>query len=115
MKDNHSARYELGRVRQVAIGTNGHIIIADDAAPALRVFDANGKFVRVIGRNGEGPGEYRSMGGVATLRDGRFQLWDNRIQRLPTYSATVEYISAVRVPSGLFSADGRSHGSSCPP
>ena len=97
--------YVLGRVGQVAIGPNGQIIIADDAAPALRVFDANGRFVRVIGRNGEGPGEYRSMGGVATLRDGRIQLWDNRIQRLTTYSAIGEYLGAVRVPSGLFSAD----------
>ncbi len=97
--------YELGRVRKVAVGANGQIIVADDAAPALRVFDANGKFVRIIGRNGEGPGEYRSMGGLATLRDGRILLWDNRIQRLTTYAANGDYVSGVRVPSGLFSAD----------
>ncbi len=99
--------YELGRVRNVAIGQNGRIIVADDAASALRMYDANGKFVRLIGGRGEGPGEYRSLGGVRTLPDGRIALWDNRLRRLTTWTATGNYINSVTLTDagGLFAAD----------
>ena len=97
--------YLLGRVRNIAIGRDGAVIIADDKTPVLRLYDARGTFMRDIGRSGEGPGEYRSMGGVRTLPDGRILLWDNRIQRLTYYTATGAVIKSVRVPSGLFSAD----------
>ncbi len=98
-------RYELGRVMQVAIGRDNAFIIADDATPALRVFDSTGTFVRVIYRLGSGPGEYRSMGGVRTLPEGRIVLWDNRLRRLTTYSDTGAVLASREVPSGLFSAD----------
>ncbi len=100
-----SAEYELGRVMQVAIGKDKAFIIADDGVPALRVYDSSGTFVRVIGRNGDGPGEYRSMGGVRTLPDGRIVLWDNRRRLLTTYSDTGAVLATASVPSGLFSAD----------
>src|SRR5262245_54502295 len=78
-------KYLFGRIRNVAIGKDNALIVADDKTPILRMYDAKGKFVRDIGRSGEGPGEYRSMGGVRTLPDGRILLWDNRIQRLTYY------------------------------
>jgi 6-bladed beta-propeller len=79
--------YLFGRISNVAIGKDGGVIVADDKTPVLRMYDAEAKFLRTIGRAGEGPGEYRSMGGVRTLPDGRILLWDNRIQRLTYYSA----------------------------
>ena len=59
--------YLFGRIRKVAIGKDGTIIVADDKTPVLRMYDANGKFVRDIGRAGEALGEYRWMGGVGTF------------------------------------------------
>jgi hypothetical protein len=58
-------------VSPLAVGAGNALVIADDAIPALRIFDSTGTFVRVIGRLGDGPGEYRAMGGVRTLSDGR--------------------------------------------
>ena len=98
-------RYLFGRVRNVAVLKSGTVVVADDKTPVLRMYDSRGKFLRDIGRAGEGPGEYRSMGGVGATPDGRIILWDNRIQRLTYYSPSGETIKSVRVPSGLFSAD----------
>lgn len=95
--------YELGRVVHVAIGVDNAFVVADDAAPALRIFDSTGTFVRVIGRLGDGPGEYRSLGGVRTLPDGRIVLWDNRRRLLTMYSDTGAVLATAMVPSGLFS------------
>lgn len=97
--------YELGRVSQVAVGAGNAFVIADDAIPALRIFDSTGTFVRVIGRLGDGPGEYRAMGGVRTLPDGRIVLWDNRRRMLTTYSDTGAVLATAMVPSGLYSSE----------
>jgi hypothetical protein len=94
--------YMLGLVYNVAVGRNGTVIIEDHQLPLLRMYDASGKFVRNIGRAGEGPGEYRSIAGVETFPDGRIVVWDNRIQRLTVYSPDGRYVSSMRVPSGLW-------------
>ncbi|MCU0617283.1 MAG: gamma-glutamyltransferase [Gemmatimonadaceae bacterium] len=94
--------YELGRVAQLAVGADDAFVVGDDAVPAVRIFDSTGRAVRVIGRVGDGPGEYRSIGGVRTLPDGRIVLWDNRRRLLTTYSDTGAVLSTAMVPSGLF-------------
>ena len=94
--------YELGRVAQLAVGADDAFVVGDDAVPAVRIFDSVGRAVRVIGRVGDGPGEYRSIGGVRTLPDGRIVLWDNRRRLLTTYSDTGAVLSTATVPSGLF-------------
>ena len=41
------------------LATDGRLITVDDVRPAIRLYDANGKFLRLLGRAGEGPGEFR--------------------------------------------------------
>jgi len=93
--------YMLGKVYNVAIGRAGTVLIADHLVPVVRMYDARGKFIRNVGRSGEGPGEYRSIAGLKTFPDGRIALWDNRIQRLTTYTPNGHVLKSFRVPSGL--------------
>lgn len=51
------AEYAFGRVSGVAEGPGGEIYVSDSEAGAIRVFDAQGTFVRTLGREGQGPGE----------------------------------------------------------
>jgi hypothetical protein len=41
------------------IDTEGNLYIADAGQHAILVFDRDGKFIRAIGREGDGPGEFR--------------------------------------------------------
>jgi hypothetical protein len=43
---------------------NNEILVADGIAHELRVFDANGKFLRKTGRRGRGPGEFTYLNDV---------------------------------------------------
>lgn len=98
--------YMFGRIADVAVGKAGQIIVAEDGQkPLIRQYDASGKFERKIGGFGEGPGEYRSIGGIRTFADGRLAVWDNRIRRLTTFTADGQRITNARVSSGLFSSD----------
>ena len=97
--------YLFGSIDDVAVGRAGMIYVADGQVPIIRSYDAQGRFVRNIGRKGSGPGEYQAIGGMRTLRDGRLALWDNRNQRITIYSDTGAVIDTYRVTSGLFAAD----------
>lgn len=47
------------------------ILVLDHQAHDIRVFDSNGQFLRTIGREGEGPGEFQSPMGILIDATGR--------------------------------------------
>ncbi|MGH7471006.1 MAG: 6-bladed beta-propeller [Longimicrobiales bacterium] len=92
--------YMFGDVSELAVGTDGSIYVYDRQVPALRKYDATGKFVRNIGRKGQGPGEYLNGGGLALGRDGKVYLWDTGNWRINVYSAAGESVGQLATPSG---------------
>lgn len=62
----------------------GRLLILDVGTPALKLFDANGEFVRQIGRRGEGPGEYLAPGAFGLQAD---TVWiaDARLGRMTRF------------------------------
>ena len=60
---------------------NGQILVSDAAAPAIVVIDpATGTQVRKIGREGQGPNEYKRPGGIYYSLDGTTSLVVDRAQ-----------------------------------
>jgi hypothetical protein len=95
--------YLFGRVGSIAVGREGLIYVADTQGPIIRRFDARGQFLRNIGGVGSGPGEYRAIGGLRMLADGRLAIWDPRQGRIGVYTAEGAIQASHVVPSGLFS------------
>lgn len=50
---------ELLQPQDLAVTDDGTLLVSEAGDAHVKVFDANGRFVRRIGRNGEGPGEFR--------------------------------------------------------
>jgi hypothetical protein len=59
---------ELASPQDVAITDEGFVLVADAQPSVVKVFDPSGAFVRAIGREGAGPGEFRSAY-IAVLGD----------------------------------------------
>lgn len=70
--------------RDVAVGPDGLIYVTDTGNKRIQVFDADGRFVRAFGGEGDEPGRFREPVGLAF--DGQTLLvadtWNGRVQRL---------------------------------
>ncbi len=53
--------YELFQVWSAVRLSNGSIAVVNGSSQELRFYDADGRFVRVAGRRGGGPGEFQNV------------------------------------------------------
>ncbi len=88
----------FGRVNGFAVHADNTIAVFDPSAPTLRLFDANGQYVRTLGRKGSGPGEYEHANGLAFLSDGRLAIWDAPTSRITLFRQTGEVDGAWQPP-----------------
>ena len=94
--------YVFGRVRSLAVASDGSIYAFDSHAKELRKYAPDGTYVATFGRQGGGPGEYEEPdGGLAILPDGRIVLRDPANARLSVYTPEGEYLDGWRIQGGL--------------
>jgi hypothetical protein len=84
---------EFGSVRSVLLDSAGVLIVVDDRSRVVNEFDSTGKFVRKIGRDGAGPGEYRRPFSVAWL-DGNLAVLDPGNARLAVFDRAGKWVTS---------------------
>lgn len=77
----------LGSVVSVGVDPGGAIHVGDAQWSQIKVFDANGAFLRAVGGSGKGPGEFRSLEGSALDTDGRLWAMDFMARRLTVFDS----------------------------
>ena len=83
---------------------DGRLAIADQGARAIRIFDANGKFVRAIGREGGGPGEFSSITRLELLAGDSLAAYDGLRVTLTVFDTSGRIgrtVSLARTPGGF--------------
>jgi len=90
--------YQFGNLRAIAVDREGRMYAYDAHVPVLRVYAPDGTWLHDIGREGEGPGEYkRPDSGLAILPDGRVAMRDPGNGRITLYSPDGEYDGFYRI------------------
>ena len=75
---------ELGDPQDVALADDGTILVSEGGSDAhVKVFDASGRFLRRIGRAGEGPGEFRVA--FLAVRGDTLLVQDPQVARASTF------------------------------
>ncbi|HUF49963.1 MAG TPA: 6-bladed beta-propeller [Longimicrobiales bacterium] len=97
--------YTFSYINNVVALDDGSIVVGESRPARLRLYGPNGRFVRNIGRIGDGPGEYRQIDGLKRTADGGVALWDGRVGRISLYDAKGEFRTSHRFVSTFFSAD----------
>lgn len=69
----------FGVIVAVVTDKQGNVYLLDAQLHRVMVYDAGGGFLRAIGREGEGPGEFRRPGGMVMQPDGNLGI----VQRAP--------------------------------
>ena len=99
------APYELDRVFHAIRRPDGTILVGNSGSGEIRVFDVAGRFLRAIGRRGNGPGEFGEFSTVRVLRapDGSLVAYDGGNLRVHHFDSSGTYQRTVRIES---TADG---------
>jgi hypothetical protein len=98
--DATADEYLFARVGELLPLRNGSIVVVDQGTgttPYVRVYDGAGKYLRTLGRQGQGPGEYTFPSGLGELPDGRILVRDGRGSRIAVYgngSTGAQFFSA---------------------
>jgi 6-bladed beta-propeller len=77
----------IGFINQVLINEDGQFYLLDRAFSHIKVYSPQGEFQRVIGREGEGPGEFRQPGGFYFQKNGNIAV----AQMMPGRIITVDH------------------------
>lgn len=83
-----SADDPIVSIRHVARRPNGGFVLADQGAARVRLFDSTGRQDEVLGRYGEGPGEFRTPTAAIELADGRVVVTDGSSPTLTVFAPT---------------------------
>jgi len=81
-KDIGEEEYLLNRPFQMHVDNQGYIYVLDIRDCHILVYDDKGKYVRTIGRKGQGPGEIMSLAFFDFSQDGRVFVNDYMNQRI---------------------------------
>ena len=82
-----SPDYLFSEIFAIAGRPSGITYVLDTHPYSIREYDPNGRFVRSIGREGEGPGEYLSPLGLSAMSQGQLAVWDQRTRRISIYGS----------------------------
>jgi hypothetical protein len=78
-------------IKSIAVDAAGRIFVYDRQAKDIRIFGADGKFVKAFSRLGSGPGEMRDAEGIAFARDGSLWMRDAANARLTVFDGEGAY------------------------
>jgi hypothetical protein len=93
-------------IREVDVDRRGFIWVYDNPSNSIMLFDSTGRKLRRIGRAGEGPGEFRSNGGMVVMRDGRLAQLDPANARVTFISPAGDIGASWPVRAGFMTSNG---------
>lgn len=96
---NGPAEYALADVRGATVLANGRIAIADNSARQIKFFSATGEYIGSSGREGSGPGEYRSIVAMTRTPSDTLLVADLFLRRITVLDADGEFIRSMSLPS----------------
>jgi hypothetical protein len=97
--------YLLGLVYSTVADKAGRLYSVDLKARIINAFDENGRFTGQVGRDGEGPGEYRSAN-IAVVQDSILVVWDIAKARLSFFGPDRKFIRSAVVGRALSNISG---------
>jgi hypothetical protein len=82
---------------EVALDREGRLYVLDRILDRVSVFSPSGEFLSVLGRSGQGPGEFRMPRGIRASGDGQVSVYDPGRMSIVRYGFDGKHLGDVRV------------------
>ena len=79
--------YEFFGVSGLERLSTGEIVVANGGTQELRVFSSEGRYLRTLGRQGEGPGEFLDLAFIDVVRGDSIVTFDRQLRRITVVDA----------------------------
>ncbi|MEX2602366.1 MAG: 6-bladed beta-propeller, partial [Balneolaceae bacterium] len=87
----------IGRAGRIAIDDSGRLYMADHGRLMVHVFQPDGSYLTSIGRDGDGPGEFRSVQGFLFHKE-HLYVYDSAPRRFSTFALdSFEYRETIQI------------------
>jgi hypothetical protein len=90
-------RYMLNQPQDVQVTDDGILYIMDWGDTCIKAYGSEGQYLRTIGREGVGPGEFSTPVYMDISADGKIFLMDGRNQRVVVFDIQGNYLGGFRV------------------
>lgn len=95
----------FGTGLDVAVNSTGQIFVCDTGNTRLAMLDENGTFVRNVGGQGTGPGEFQTLSGIQILNDDRVVTFEFNpmapFSKFHFFDAEGTYVESKQTPFGV--------------
>ncbi len=83
------------------VDNQGRIYVTDRDAKQIKIFGADGRFIKPLGRYGQGPGEYQILSGIRIMKDGILYLVDSMMSKTIFFDPDGNYLRQDSIPQGI--------------
>jgi len=97
----------IGYYFDVCFDKNDNIYIPDYKTSNIKVFDKDGNFIRVIGRRGQGPGEFIELSGICLDDSGNIFTVDPTLKRVSVFDKDGNYIRMFKIDKNHMENNGK--------
>jgi len=91
---------DFGAPQGVAVDSEGSVYVTDTLNNRVEIFDADGNFVSLFGKNGDGPGYFARPKGIAIDADGHVWVADQVTDRLQVFNKEGQLLTYVGLGHG---------------
>jgi len=96
-EENDASGIVLNQPFQIRAITDGTVFVLDWGDTCIKVLDNKGKFIRQIGRKGQGPGDMDTPAWIDVDAAGNIYLADSRNMRVSLFDQKGDYVSSFRM------------------
>ena len=91
---------DFGAPQGVALDKDGNVYVTDTLNNRVEIFDADGNFISLFGKHGDGPGTFARPKGIAVDGDGHIWVADEMEDRLQVFNREGQLLTYVGVGHG---------------
>ncbi|MDR3771894.1 MAG: 6-bladed beta-propeller [Terracidiphilus sp.] len=91
---------DFGAPQGVALDSDGNVYVTDTLNNRVEIFDADGNFISLFGKNGDGPGTFARPKGIALDADGHIWVADEMQDRLQVFNREGQLLTYIGLGHG---------------